>query len=131
MKLHHYYFYTLKIIVLIGMLLIAFGKIEKDRPLFLIMDTLFKISLGIYLIYYFSGKNNTNTSIDHHDKFLFMISGFILLVTINYSDIYKLITGKHSDATCTMNDTDKIKYIDKPCPPCSEKDIIHGTIMRR
>jgi hypothetical protein len=94
MELHHYYFFTIKTLILIGTLLIVTGKIEDNRPLFLIMDTIFKMSLGFYLIYYFSkmNTNNSNSSMDSHDKFLFMISGFILLITINYSEIYSLIT---------------------------------------
>ncbi len=132
MELHHYYFYTIKTLILIGTILITTGKIEDDRPLFLIMDTIFKISLGIYLIYYFSkmNKNNSNSSMDSHDKFLFMISGFILLVTINYSEIYSLITGSSSNEN-KVKDEEKVRYVDKPCPPCSEKNIVHGTIMRR
>ena len=103
------------------------GTIKFNRPLFLIMDTLFKVSTGIYLIYYFSNKN-LSQNMNPNDRLLFLMSGFVLIITINYEEIYKLIVGYEDNKPECQN---TIEVVSKACPPCSEKNIIHGKIMKR
>ncbi len=121
-----YYFYIIKIIIIIGLLLMYTGVISYNRPLFLILDTLFKVSLGVYMIYYFSNKNKLQ-NMDSHNRLLFMMAGFILLVTINYEGIYKMITGYDDNKPECQN---TIEVVSKPCPPCSEQSVIQGRLVK-
>ncbi len=127
MNIFHYYFFILKVVVVIGLILMYTGIIKFNRPLFLITDTLYKFSLGLYLIYFFTNKNNFS-NMNNHDRLLFIISGFILILTINYEEIYKMVTGyEENKPECNNN----IEVVSKPCPPCSDKEIIHGKIMSK
>ncbi len=98
----------------------AFDKISHEGPLYLILDTIFKISLGIYLVWFFTYEKING--LNHHDRLLFIISGFILLITIDYKEIFYLIGGQNNSLS---EDQNKIHVVSKPCPPCHEKDRIY------
>ncbi len=122
MELYMYYFVVIKTLVLIGMLLIFFGKIPQEGPIFVLLDTIFKMSLGLYIILFF-GYNKV-PQIDKHDRLLLIISGFILLLTIPYKEAFHAITGEaHRTAT---TDSDIVHVVSKPCPPCNDANKIQG-----
>ena len=124
MEPYHYYFFTLKFFIISALILASLQFIKEEGPIFLIIDTLFKMSLGIFIVYYFSRKVPQN-SIDSHDRTLLLMSGIILLLTIDYKHTYQLIVGKlENKEKCD----EKVHIITKPCPPCSLKDKIHGRI---
>ncbi len=124
MEPYHYYFLTLKFFIIVALILVALNFIKEEGPIYLIIDTLFKMSLGVFIVYYFSKKVPQN-SMDSHDRMLLMMSGIILLLTIDYKHTYQLIVGKlETKEKCE----DKVHIITRPCPPCSLKDKIHGQI---
>jgi len=81
MKVYHLYFYILKLLILILFALILLKIIPLRGKFFIIMDTIFKFSLGIFIIIFFSTKK---LDIDKHDRIIIIISGFILLLLIDY-----------------------------------------------
>jgi hypothetical protein len=125
MKTHHIYLVTLKLIVIISTILAALGVISHKGPIFYIIETLFKVSLAFYLIIYFS---NTKLPMDKHDRTLFIGSGVILLLTIDYQEAYEMIIsgGKGMEAE---KQSDIVHVVDKPCPPCDRSHIVRGTMM--
>lgn len=122
MELYMYYFIVIKTLVLIGMIMIFLGKIPQEGPVFVLLDTIFKVSLGLYIILFFG--YNKAPQIDKHDRMLLVISGFILLATIPYKEAFHAITGE----SLRPNETDKdlVHVVTKPCPPCSDAHKIQG-----
>lgn len=124
MKTHHLYLVSLKLIVIISTLLAAFGVISHKGPIFYVIETLFKVSLAFYLIIYFW---NTKLPMDKHDKTLFIGSGIILLLTIDYQEAYEMIiTGGKG---LKEEESNIVHMVDKPCPPCERSHIVRGTMM--
>ncbi len=123
MELYMYYFFVLKTIITIAIILMFFGKISSHGPIYVLIDTIFKVSLGIYIILFFGYQKIPN--LDPHDRLLLIVSGFILLITINYKEAYSLIIGESN-----LSETSPpVHVVSKPCPPCDRKDIIHGRMM--
>lgn len=94
METIHYYFYTIKIIILIAIILMRLKIIPIDGKYYIIIEGLFKISLSIYIILFFA---TSKLNIDRHDRILFIMSGFILLSLIDYENLYKAIKSKYKD----------------------------------
>jgi hypothetical protein len=84
MKPYHYFFYTLKFIILIALVLIRFGLIPVNGKYYIIIDSLFKFSLGIFIIIFFL---NNELNVERHDKILFFISGAVLILMIDYHQL--------------------------------------------
>lgn len=117
MKHYQVYLFTLKILFMFGLFLTLMNKIPRTAPLYVIIDTVFKISLGIMIIWFF--KNNKGGTIDKHDRMLFMIAGVLLILGINYKEVLHAFYGEDaSKASCTSS---MVKYVDKPCPICQQK----------
>ena len=118
-----YYFFVLKIIITIAIILMFLGKISSHGPLYVLIDTIFKVSLGIYIILFFGYQKIPN--LNPHDRLLLIVSGFILLITINYKEAYTLIIGESN-----LSETSPpVHVVSKSCPPCDKKEIIRGRIM--
>ena len=92
MKVYQVYFYILKIIILILIALMLLKIIPLKGKFFIIIDTVFKFSLGIFIIIFFSTKK---LDIDKHDRMIIIISGFILLLLIDYIHFINVIFNKH------------------------------------
>ncbi len=84
MKSYHYFFYILKLIILIAILLSRVGLIPVNGKYYIIIESLFKFSLGIFIIIYFSNKN---LDVERHDRILFFISGVVLISMIDYKKL--------------------------------------------
>jgi len=84
MKSYHYFFYTLKLIILIAILLSRVGIIPVDGKYHIIIESLFKFSLGIFIIIYFSNKD---LDVEKHDRILFYISGIVSISMIDYNKL--------------------------------------------
>ena len=88
MYLYHYYFFLIKILLLILIVLMLLQKIPYKGKYYILLESIFKFSLGLFIILYFS-NNNCNT-LNKHDRLLIIISGFILIFLVDYKDIYRL-----------------------------------------
>jgi hypothetical protein len=92
MKNYHLYFYFLKFIILLLIALMSLKIINVNNKIYIIIDLIFKLSLGIFIIIFFS--TNKNLNIDNHDRILIILSGFILILLIDYIKIINIILGK-------------------------------------
>jgi len=80
MKTYHLYFYFLKIILLIIIGLTGLNVIKKDSKIYILVHTIFKISLALFLIFFFSINNSAKECLNIHDRILFIIAGVILFL---------------------------------------------------
>jgi hypothetical protein len=92
MKLYQVYFFFLKAIVLLQVVLTAADFKVKDSPLFAIVDTIFKISLGLFLGIYF--WLFTPKGLDWEDGIIVSIGGFLILTEIEFEPLIKLYDGR-------------------------------------
>lgn len=89
MKWYHIYFLTLKAIVLLHVVLSILGhKKLADMHIFLYADTLLKVTLGLFLAFFFWPSPPKTISWD--DGLLVSIGGVLLLIEIKFGPIVKL-----------------------------------------
>jgi hypothetical protein len=88
MKLYQIYLLLLEFIILIIIGLVSLKYFDNKNQILLIMDSLFKFSIGLFLIIYF-----LNNNINDNDKVIFIVSGFIMILLIDYIQICKFIFG--------------------------------------
>lgn len=93
MKDYHIYFYILKFAILIMIALMSLKIIPIKNKLFVLVDSIFKISLSIFIIIFFTTKKFVG--LDNHDRLLIILSGFILLLLIDYIKVINIIFNLH------------------------------------
>lgn len=90
MHLYQVYFFVLKIVVFAQIVLLALGFKVAESPLFAVVDTVFKISLGLFLgIYFWLFRPK---GINFEDGIIISVGGFLILADIEFGpllDIYK------------------------------------------
>jgi hypothetical protein len=90
MKWYQTYFFLLKFIVLAQIVLLALGYTVAKSPLFAIVDTVFKVSIGLFMgIYFWLFRPK---GLDWEDGIIVSIGGFLILTDIQFGpliDIYK------------------------------------------
>ena len=92
MKVYHLYFYILKLVILILIALMLLKILPLKGKYFVIIDTVFKFSLGLFIIIFFTNKK---LDIDKHDRMIIIISGFILLLLIDYIHLVNILFNKN------------------------------------
>ncbi len=88
MKAYQWYFFVLKGLILLQLALTGAGFTVKENPFFLVVDTVFKVSLGLFLGFFFwpyppKGMN-------WEDGLIISIGGFLILTQIEFGPIVKL-----------------------------------------
>ena len=88
MRAYQWYFFILKGLILLQLVLTAAGFQVKESSFFLIVDTVFKVSLGLFLGFFFwpyppKGMN-------WEDGLIISIGGFLILTQIEFQPIVKL-----------------------------------------
>ena len=85
------YFFVLKMVVLAQVVLLALGYKVAESPMFAIVDTVFKTSLGLFLgIYFWLFRPK---GINFEDGIIISVGGFLILTEIKFKplmDIYNL-----------------------------------------
>lgn len=66
--------------------------IKVNNKIYILIDSIFKISVGLFIIIFFS--TNKNLIIDNHDRILIILSGFILILLVDYISIINIILNK-------------------------------------
>ena len=92
MKSYHYFFYILKLVILIAILLSRVGLIPVDGKYYIIIESIFKFSLGIFIIIYFSNKD---LNVERHDRTLFFIAAVVLISMIDYNKLKKALKEEY------------------------------------
>ena len=68
MEFYHYFIILIKAIVGIQFVLIFLKKESHDNEIFIITDTIFTISIALFIMSYFT-LLNTNAVINYHEKY--------------------------------------------------------------
>lgn len=101
MRAYQWYFFILKGLILLQLGLTAAGFQVKDSPFFLVVDTVFKTSLGLFLGFFFwpyppKGMN-------WEDGLIISIGGFLILTQIEFGPIVKLYETRDKLITHTVS----------------------------
>ena len=89
MKHYQIYFLILKAIVVLQTFLVFIKKQTEDSTIYVLTDTVFKISIALYLFLFFS--INSFPGLEYEDTLLLRFAGVILLYDINFDGILKVI----------------------------------------
>lgn len=89
MKHYQIYFLILKIIVVLQTFLVFIKKQTEDSTIYVVTDTVFKISIALYLFLFFS--INSFPGLEFEDTVLLRFAGVILLYDINFEGLLKVI----------------------------------------
>ena len=100
MRGYQWYFFILKALILLQLGLTAAGFQVKDSPFFLVVDTVFKVSLGLFLGFFFwpfppKGMN-------WEDGLIISIGGFLILTEIEFGPIKHLYETRDKVITQTV-----------------------------
>ena len=89
MRFYHLYFYILKFTVLLLLILISLKIIPINGKFFTLIDFIFKVSIGLFIVIFFS--KNTSLNINKYDRLIIIMAGFILLLLIDYVDVINIL----------------------------------------
>lgn len=76
MKAYHIYFFFLKFLLIIQTVLILMQKENPNQISYIAADILFKLSLGIFLMVFFTFKHIEG--LDYYDRFIASFAGMLL-----------------------------------------------------
>lgn len=100
MKAYQIYFFFLKAIVLLQLVLVFLNVDFAHNAFFLIADTLFKTSLGLFLGIYF--WLFTPKGLDWEDGIIVSIGGFLLLSEIRFAPLIELYKTRDKTVTSAL-----------------------------
>lgn len=89
MKAYHIYFILLKILVVTQFILVFFKKTTENNDLYVLTDTLFKISIAVYLFVFFI--LNPFPGLEFEDTLILRFSAVVLLLDIDYTGLIKVL----------------------------------------
>jgi hypothetical protein len=103
MKGYQWYFFILKGLILLQLVLTSAGFRVDESPFFAIVDSIFKISLGLFLGFFFwpyppKGMN-------WEDGLIISIGGFLILTEIRFGPIVKLYENRDNLVTYIVGST--------------------------
>jgi len=88
MKAYQVYFFFLKTVVFAQVMLLATGHKVKESSFFAVVDTVFKLSLGLFLgIYFWLFRPK---GIEWEDGIIISIGGFLILTDIQFEPLMQL-----------------------------------------
>jgi hypothetical protein len=96
MKAYQIYFFFLKTVVSAQVVLTATGYTVNDSGLFAVVDTVFKVSLGLFIgIYFWLFRPK---GIEWEDGIIISFGGFLILTDIQFEPLIKLYNLRDSAA---------------------------------
>ena len=89
MRQYHIFFVFLRVMVILQGVLILFKKQTRDSNIYVILDTLSKISVGgfLYLFFLF----NTIDGLEYGDTLVLQFAGILILLDVNYNDLLRVL----------------------------------------
>lgn len=100
MKPYQIYFFVLKTLILLQLGLTASGFNVKESKFFLVVDTVFKISLGLFMGFFFWPY--PPKGMDWEDGLIISIGGFLILTEIKFQPIVKLYEQREKLLTSAL-----------------------------
>ena len=96
MKAYQVYFFFLKTVVFAQIVMTATGYTVNDSGLFAVVDTVFKISLGLFLgVYFWLFRPR---GIEWEDGIIVSIGGFLILTDIHFEPLMRLYSLRDTPA---------------------------------
>uniref|UniRef100_A0A6C0ANT3 Uncharacterized protein n=1 Tax=viral metagenome TaxID=1070528 RepID=A0A6C0ANT3_9ZZZZ len=92
MKVYHIFFVILRLLVAIQVVLVVFKKKSFSPSIKVIIDSVLKLSLGLFIIIFFYFHN---VGLDPWDIYVLQFSGILIIVDIDYASLLDVI-GKVS-----------------------------------
>ena len=89
MKEYHVFFVILRLLVLIQLILVIFKKNVFSNKIKLIIDSVLKLSLGLFIILFF---HFNNSGIDSWDIYVLQFAGILIIVDIDYSGLLDILS---------------------------------------
>jgi hypothetical protein len=93
MEGYHLYFFILKFFILLLIALISLKIIPIKNKILILIDFVFKISFGTFIIIFFSINKYDN--LKKYDRILIILSGFILILLIDYIEVINVLFNLH------------------------------------
>ena len=87
MKGYHIFFIILRLLVLIQLVLVVFMKQSFSPLIKLLIDSVLKLSLGLFIIFFFYFNN---VGLDPWDIYVLQFSGILVLVNIDFTSLLKI-----------------------------------------
>jgi hypothetical protein len=92
MKWYQTYFFFLKFVVVAQIVLLTLGFKVAESPMFAVVDTIFKTSLGLFLgIYFWLFRPK---GLDWEDGIILSIGGFLILAAIEFGPLIQLYKAR-------------------------------------
>jgi len=95
MKGYQIYFLLLKFVILFMLILGALKIIPKKTKFFIVIELIFKISIGLFLIIFFS--SHKISGLDNENRILLIISGVVILLLIDYKKVFNDLFNDNLD----------------------------------
>jgi hypothetical protein len=89
MKGYHVFFVILRLLVLIQLVLVIFKKRIFSNKIKLIIDSVIKLSLGLFIILFFYFHNS---GIDPWDIYVLQFAGILIIVDIDFTGLLDIIS---------------------------------------
>ena len=89
MKRYHLIFFILILLILLLIALISLKIIPVRNKIFVLIDFVFKLSFGAFIIIFFSMNKYDN--LENYDRLLIILSGFILILLIDYIEVINVL----------------------------------------
>ena len=93
MKAYQLYFIGLKVLILFQFVMVILKKQSKDSDMYILTDTAFKASAGLYLILFFIIHHFPG--LEFEDTVILRFSGVIILFDIDYTG-FLTVLAKYS-----------------------------------
>ena len=90
MKPYQIYFIILKLLVIAQIIAVLLKKQAKSTHMYILTDTLFKLSAGFYLIIFF--YLHEFPGLEFEDTIILRFSGVIILFDIDYAGIIEIVS---------------------------------------
>jgi hypothetical protein len=90
MKGYHIYFILLKFLLVVQTILIIFKLEKANKFTYLVSDTIFKLSIGVFIIYFF--LTTTIPGTEFHDMIVLYYAGVLLIFDAVYTGIPEILT---------------------------------------
>jgi hypothetical protein len=104
MKAYQIYFIVVKLLIMTQIIAVLLKKQTRDSNYYILSDTVFKLSTGLYLILFF--QIHSFPGLDFEDTLILRFSGIIILLDIDYYGL-SMIVRKYSPWL-----SDKIKLLE-------------------
>ena len=89
MKVYHVLFFLMQLVILCAIALIYVKKFSTKNKVYIIIDSLFKFSFGLFIVTYF--LTNREHKIQMYDRVLIILFGLTLLALIDYIELINVV----------------------------------------